>query len=92
MSEQQLGYRVKTSKRWPQRPNRSRCEVIVPIERLNQVPLSKRIACGVPRRATSAVSSRTTRLPEIDVSGLAALDVIPADTLGLAAGEHGGRR
>ena len=29
----------------------------------NLVPLSELIVCGLPRRATSAVSSRTTRLP-----------------------------
>lgn len=35
------------------------------------VPLSETIRPGLPRRATTVVSSRATRRPEIDVSGMA---------------------
>lgn len=37
---------------------------------VNSVPWSDTIIPGLPRRAIRAVSSRATRLPEIDVSGL----------------------
>ena len=36
------------------------------------MPLSETIMPGLPRRPMSAVSSRATRLPEIEVSGIAA--------------------
>src|SRR4051794_15377552 len=39
---------------------------------VNSVPLSDTIICGLPRTLTIMVSSRATRLPEIDVSGIAA--------------------
>jgi hypothetical protein len=39
---------------------------------VNSVPLSETIMPGFPRRLISAVSSRATRRPEIDVSGIAA--------------------
>jgi hypothetical protein len=39
---------------------------------VNSVPLSETIICGLPRTLTIMVSSRATRLPEIDVSGTAA--------------------
>ena len=39
---------------------------------VNSVPLSDTIIRGLPRRSMSAVSSRATRLPEIEVSGIAA--------------------
>jgi hypothetical protein len=39
---------------------------------VNSVPLSLTIMPGRPRRATSAASSRATRRPEIEVSGIAA--------------------
>src|ERR1700730_16662555 len=38
---------------------------------VNSVPLSETIEPGAPRRATIAVSSRATRRPESDVSGIA---------------------
>ena len=38
---------------------------------VNSVPWSDTIMPGLPRRATMAVSSRATRRPEIDVSGMA---------------------
>jgi len=38
---------------------------------VNSVPLSETIAPGLPRSTTIAVSSRATRRPEIDVSGMA---------------------
>jgi len=39
---------------------------------VNSVPLSETIICGLPRRSMRVVSSRATRLPEIEVSGMAA--------------------
>ena len=39
---------------------------------VNSVPLSETIMPGLPRRLINAVSSRATRRPEIDVSGIAA--------------------
>ena len=39
---------------------------------VNSVPLSLTISFGLACLATSVVSSRATRLPEIDVSGIAA--------------------
>src|SRR5271170_1441795 len=39
---------------------------------VNSVPLSETIMPGLPRRSISAVSSRATRRPEIEVSGIAA--------------------
>jgi hypothetical protein len=39
---------------------------------VNSVPLSETIMPGLPRRAISAVSSRATRRPGIEVSGIAA--------------------
>ena len=36
------------------------------------MPLSETIICGLPRALMSVVSSRATRLPEIEVSGIAA--------------------
>lgn len=39
---------------------------------VNAVPLSETIMPGLPRRLISAVSSRATRRPEIEVSGIAA--------------------
>ncbi len=39
---------------------------------MNSVPLSETIMPGLPRLVISAVSSRATRRPEIDVSGIAA--------------------
>jgi len=39
---------------------------------VNSVPLSETIMPGLPRRAINVVSSRATRFPEIDVSGIAA--------------------
>src|SRR5262245_54355648 len=39
---------------------------------VNSVPWSETITPGLPRRAITAVSSRATRRPEIDVSGIAA--------------------
>src|SRR5215210_4729554 len=39
---------------------------------VNSVPLSETIIPGLPRRAINGVSSRATRLPEIEVSGIAA--------------------
>src|SRR6185312_10709712 len=38
---------------------------------VNSVPLSETIEPGLPRPSTIAVSSRATRRPEIDVSGIA---------------------
>lgn len=38
---------------------------------VNSVPLSETISPGLPRRAITVVSSRATRRPEIDVSGMA---------------------
>jgi len=39
---------------------------------VNSVPLSETIMPGLPRRPINAVSSRATRAPEMDVSGIAA--------------------
>ena len=39
---------------------------------VNSVPLSETIMPGLPRRLINAVSSRATRRPEIEVSGIAA--------------------
>ena len=39
---------------------------------VNSVPLSETIMPGLPRRSINAVSSRATRRPEIEVSGIAA--------------------
>jgi len=39
---------------------------------VNSVPLSETIRRGLPRRSIYAVSSRATRRPEIEVSGIAA--------------------
>src|SRR5664279_4972172 len=39
---------------------------------VNSVPLSLTIIPGLPRASISIVSSRATRLPEIEVSGIAA--------------------
>jgi hypothetical protein len=39
---------------------------------VNSVPWSKTIMSGLPRRMIRSVSSRATRRPEIDVSGMAA--------------------
>jgi hypothetical protein len=39
---------------------------------VNSVPLSVTIICGLPRLPMSTVNSRATRLPEIEVSGIAA--------------------
>ena len=39
---------------------------------VNSVPLSETIMQGLPRRLINAVSSRATRRPEIEVSGIAA--------------------
>ena len=39
---------------------------------VNSVPLSETIMPGLPRRSISAVSSRATRSPEIEMSGIAA--------------------
>jgi len=39
---------------------------------VNSVPLSDTIMPGLPRRSIKTVSSRATRRPEIDVSGIAA--------------------
>ena len=39
---------------------------------VNSVPLSETIMLGLPRRSIKTVSSRATRRPEIDVSGIAA--------------------
>ena len=36
------------------------------------MPLSETIICGLPRAPMSIVNSRATRLPEIEVSGIAA--------------------
>jgi hypothetical protein len=38
---------------------------------VNSVPSSETIERGLPRQARIAVSSRATRRPEIDVSGIA---------------------
>ena len=39
---------------------------------VNSIPLSETIILGLPRASMSAVSSRATRLPEIEVLGIAA--------------------
>jgi hypothetical protein len=39
---------------------------------VNSVPLSETIMPGLPRRSIKTVSSRATRRPEIEVSGIAA--------------------
>ena len=39
---------------------------------VNSVPLSETIMSGLPRRSIKTVSSRATRRPEIEVSGIAA--------------------
>jgi hypothetical protein len=40
---------------------------------LNSVPLSETIKLGLPRYSISAVTSRATRRPGIEVSGIARL-------------------
>jgi putative transposase len=55
--------------------SRSACGACPPTSsawQVNSVPLSKTIMPGLPRRSISTVSSRATRRPGIEVSGIAA--------------------